>query len=882
MCSSWAARAISAAPMRLPAHGRFKRMDGVENFSPELKRPMGLAAAQARARLEQEGYNELPSTRLRSTFAIAVEVAREPMFLLLIVSVAIYLALGDLREALVLALSLFVILGITIFQERKTERALEALRDLSSPRALVIRDGEQQRIAGREVARGDILILTEGDRVPADAVVLSCNDLLADESLLTGESAPVRKIAADGAAQATRPGGDDLPFLYSGTMLVQGRGMAAVLATGVHTEIGKIGKALQALEPDETFLQKRSAAIIRTFAAVGLSLCGVVIVLYGASRGNWTGGFLAGIALAMSLLPEEIPVVLTVFLAIGAWRMSQRRVLTRRMPAIEALGSATVLCVDKTGTLTLNQMSVRRLFAAGAFYDVENSAAAALPRRFHELVRFAGLASETDPFDPMEKAFKELAERCLDDTEKNKNWTLAHEYSLRPELLALSHVWKSPEHDEYVIATKGAPEAIADLCHFAAEQSAELAGHVEVMARDGLRVLAVAKTGFAGELWPSSQHDFHFEFLGLMGLADPIRVEVPNAIKECNRAGVNVVMITGDYPATARAIGGKIDLPLDREILSGNDVERLSQAELRRRIGQTSIFARVLPEQKLALVEAFKANGEVVAMTGDGVNDAPALKAAHIGIAMGGRGTDVAREAAALVILDDDFSTIVEAIRSGRRIFDNIQKAMGFILSIHVPIAGLALAPLLLDWPLVLAPVHIVFLELIIDPACSIAFEAEPAEANVMKRPPRNPNAPLFSMDQIVFSLFEGFISLLAILLVSGLLLYRGYGEAEVRTVTFATLVLNTVGLIFVNRSRSQNFWRVLRLPNRAVWWVVGGALTLLAAVMYTPQAREVFRFAEPAWTDLMVATTAAVVAVLCLEIAKILRPESAPFQHPR
>ena len=857
-------------------------MDGEQNFPPELKTPTGLSSAEARVRLEQEGYNELPSTRQRSTFAIAVEVAREPMFLLLIVSVAIYLGLGDLREALVLSLSLFVIFGITIFQERKTERALEALRDLSSPRALVIRDGEQQRIAGREVARGDILILTEGDRVPADAVLLACNDLMVDESLLTGESVPVRKVVLNHTQKITRPGGDDLPFVYSGTMLVQGRGVARVLATGVNTEIGKIGKALQALEPDETFLQKRSAIMIRTFAAVGLSLCVVVIVLYGATRGNWMGGFLAGIALAMSLLPEEIPVVLTVFLAIGAWRMSQRRVLTRRMPAIEALGSATVLCVDKTGTLTLNRMSVSRLYAGGEFYDVEGIHDRLLPQRFHELILFSILASEPDPYDPMEKAFKELGDHYLTSLENGKDWRLVHEYSLSPELLALSHVWKTPDSDEYIIATKGAPEAVWDLCHFDSHQREQLSQQVDTMARDGLRVLAVAKARFGKAAWPTSQHEFDFDFLGLIALADPVRPSVPAALKECYGAGIKVVMITGDYPSTAQAIARKAGLNAGTGIVTGLDIQELRAAELRRLIPKTNIFARVLPEQKLNLVEAFKANGDIVAMTGDGVNDAPALKAAHIGIAMGGRGTDVAREAASLVLLDDDFATIVEAIRSGRRIFDNIQKAMGFIFSIHVPIAGLAVLPLLLDWPLVLTPVHIVFLELIIDPACSIAFEAEPAEANVMERPPRNPNAPLFGMGQIVFSLFEGFVGLMAVLLVFGFSLYRGYGEAEVRTLTFATLVLGMLGLIFVNRSRSQNLWRVLRLPNRAVWWVAGGALTFLAAVIYIPQARSVFRFAELGWADLMVAISAAGMAVLCLEIAKVLRPESVPSEQGR
>jgi len=839
--------------------------------------PSGLSTKEVDERLRVHGYNELPSSHRRGTFAIALSVAREPMFSLLIVASIIYLTLGDLREALILAASIFVIMAITIFQQRKTERALEALRDFSSPRALVIRDGEQKRIAGREVVPDDILLLTEGDRVPADAVIVSCNDLAVDESLLTGESVPVRKAAWDGKQQIARPGGDDLPFVYSGTMLGQGRGVARVHATGTRTEIGKIGKALQTLETDETFLQKKSARLIRNLAAVGLSLCALAVTLYGLTRGNWLQGFLVGVALAMALLPEEIPVVLTVFLALGAWRMSQKRVLTRHMPAIETLGSATVLCVDKTGTLTLNRMSVSKLFAGGDFYDVDTNHDKTLPEKFHDLVRFSVLASETDPFDPMEKAFKELGDRQLDHGAIFEDWTLAHEYSLAPDLLALSHVWQSSRSEQYAIATKGAPEAVADLCHFDPEQRTELAAQVDSLAADGLRVLGVAHGAFTGSTWPVSQHDFDFKFLGLIGLSDPVRPAVPAAIQACNQAGIKVVMITGDYPSTAQAIARRIGLDSGNEILVGADIERMPEGELRRRIGDTHIFARVLPEQKLKLVQAFKANGEIVAMTGDGVNDAPALKAAHIGIAMGGRGTDVAREAASLVVLDDDFATIVDAIRSGRRIFDNLQKALGFIFSIHVPIASLALAPLILDWPIVLSPVHIVFLELIIDPACSITFEAEPEELDVMNRPPREPNAPLFGMGQIAFSLFEGFISLLAVLLVFGFYYYLGYGEAKVRTVTFATLVVGMLGLIFVNRSRSQNLWRTLRLPNAAVWWVVGGALSFLAGVIYIPQAREIFRFAELEWSDLMVTIGVGGLAVLCLEIAKVCWRESTP-----
>jgi len=841
-----------------------------ENSTADLV-SLALSSDAAEQRLGEEGYNELPSTQTRSTLAIAFSVAQEPMFLLLIASVTIYLTLGDLREAIILALSLLVILGITIFQERKTERALEALRDLSSPRALVIRDGVERRIAGREVVRGDILILTEGDRVPADAVLMSCNDLMVDESLLTGESLPVRKIASDGARQATRPGGDDLPFVYSGTMLVQGRGIACVTATGARTEIGRIGKALQAIEPDETFLQKKSARLIRVIAVIGLLVCALAVVLYGVMRGNWINGFLAGIALAMALLPEEIPVVLTVFLALGAWRMSQKNVLTRQMPAIESLGAATVLCVDKTGTLTLNRMSARRLCAGGEFHDVDENDRRDLPRQFHELVRFAVLASEIDPFDPMEKAFKTLGDRYLDGAPVHPQWTLAHEYSLSAELLALSHVWKSAQQDEYVIAAKGAPEAIADLCHLDAQRIAENTEHVEAMARDGLRVLGVAQASFGTGQWPESQHDFDFKFLGLIGLADPVRPAVPEAIEECAKAGIQVVMITGDYPSTAQAIARKIGLNSAGATITGAEIERMGEGELRRRIAGTDIFARVLPDQKLKLVEAFKANGEIVAMTGDGVNDAPALKAAHIGIAMGGRGTDVAREAASLVLLDDNFATIVTAIRAGRRIFDNLQKAMRFIFAVHVPIAGLALLPLIFDWPLLLTPVHIVFLELIIDPACSIAFEAELEEANTMARPPRDPQAPLFGKRDIVFSLLQGGAVLLTLLLVFALSLYRGSGETEARALTFATLIVGVVSLIFVNRSWSRNVFHALRSPNRAFWWVVSGALGFLIVVLYVPYLREVFRFGSLRPIDLGICLSTGIMNLSLLVLLKSL-----------
>ena len=752
----------------------------------------GLCEAEALERLRLEGYNELPSSKKRSILAIAFEVAREPMFLLLLSGGAIYMLLGDMQEAFMLLGFVFVVIGITLYQERKTERALEALRDLSSPRAAVIRDGEQKRIAGREVVREDIIILAEGDRVPADALLLACVNLSVDESLLTGESVAVRKVVCDGNLEIPRPGGEDLSAVYAATMVVNGSGIARVKAIGINTEIGKIGKALQRIEPEETLLQKETSLLVRNLAILGLVLFVVVVVVYGFTRGNWLNGLLAGIALAMAMLPEEFPVVLTVFLALGAWRISQKGVLTRRVPAVETLGSASVLCVDKTGTLTLNKMSVRKILVDNKVYESLHSANS-LAEEYHEVVEFSILASQTDPFDPMEKALRKLGNDMLSDTEHlHDNWMLVQEYPLSQKLLAMSRVWKSPDSQHYVIASKGAPEAIADICHLAEKQMRILSEQIDTMAKEGLRIIGVAKADFRQSDLPGEQHDFKFEFLGLVALADPVRPGVSEAIKDCYSAGIRVVMITGDYPVTAQNIADQIGLRQTGGIITGPELGKMDNSELQQRIETVTIFARVVPEQKLRIVDALKAHGEIVAMTGDGVNDAAALKSAHIGIAMGGRGTDVAREASALVLLDDDFSSIVQAVRMGRRIFDNLKKAMAYIFAIHVPIAGMSLLPVLFNWPLVLLPVHIVFLELIIDPACSVVFEAEKEEANVMNRPPRRLEEPLFNRKTIIFSLLQGLSVLVIVAAVFVIAMLRGQGEQDDGPLVLRHLSLQT------------------------------------------------------------------------------------------
>ena len=848
----------------------------------------GLSDADVQARVKTEGYNELPRPDRRTPLRIILEVVREPMLALLLGGGVVYLALGDLKEALILLAFATMSVVITVVQETRTERVLEALRDLTSPRALVIRDGGRKRIAGREVVRGDFVVLEEGDRVPADAVLVQSHDLQTDESLLTGESVPVRKIAIGNAAplKGRRPGGDDLPYVFSGSLVVRGTGIGEVIAIGTLSEIGKIGQSLSTLETEPPRLQAQTRRLVRVFGMVGGAVSVLAVLLYGTLRGGWLDAVLAGIALGMSMLPEEFPVVLTVFMAMGAWRISRARVLTRRAAAIETLGSATVLCTDKTGTLTENRMTIAELRLKNAeIFRPRAASGTKMPEHFHNLVEFGILASAPEPFDPMDKAFHDLGRDRLAQTEHlpGPEWKLVHAYGLRPDLLAMSHAWQAAEgKQEFVIAAKGAPEAIAGLCHLSVADLSALTQSVDAMAAEGLRVLGVARASFARQAWPDSQRDFAFEFLGLVGLADPLRASVPDAVSECRSAGIKVVMITGDYPATARAIARQAGLDA-ADVVIGEELEKLSEAELVLRVRTATVFARIMPEQKLRIVTAFKASGEIVAMTGDGVNDAPSLKAAHIGIAMGGRGTDVAREASSIVLLDDEFGSIVKSVRLGRRIYDNLRKAMAFIFAVHVPIAGLVLLPLLFGLPILFGPVHIAFLEMVIDPVCSLVFEAEKEEDDVMRRPPRAPDELLFSGALIGWSLLQGALAFVVVATIFVVALGRGMPEAEVRALAFFSLVVTIVSLIFVNRSFSASLLTALRRPNRTLSLVLLAVLAMLSLTLLWPFARGLFRFGPLHVDDLAVTLGAGIVVLVLLESLKLLyaRWRQRQFQGP-
>jgi Ca2+-transporting ATPase len=839
-----------------------------EGVSRPAHHVSGLGTQEAAERLRRDGPNELPRAGRRKVWRILRDVLSEPMFGLLIGAGLIYLLLGDHVEALLLLVFASLSVAIAVIQEARSERVLDALRDLTSPRALVIRDGERRRIAGRDVVCGDLVLLSEGDRVPADAVLLEARELLTDESLLTGESVPVRKQAvATDVRQTVHPGGDDLPHVFSGTLIVRGQGLAEVLATGPRSEIGHIGQVLAQIETAPANLTRQTGRLVRIAAAIGFVCCVAVVLLYGLLRGSWLDALLAGVALGMSMLPEEFPLVLTVFMVMGAWRMSQARVLTRRASAIETLGEATVLCTDKTGTLTENRMSVSVLQVGQQRVTVAETQS--LSPDFRHLATTAGLASAPDAYDPMDQAFKSLAKR---DGDNDAEWTLVRSYGLQPDLLAVTQVWR-PEAEGTMIggplrvAAKGAPEAIAQLCQLDQATRDELARSADRLAEAGMRVLAVAEATAEGTL-PESPRAFTFRLLGLAGLADPLRSSVPAAIAECRAAGLRIVMITGDYAVTARAIAREAGLDADL-VLDGPTIARMTDAELQDRVRQVSVFARIVPAQKLRIVQALKLGGQVVAMTGDGVNDAPCLKAADIGIAMGGRGTDVAREAASLVLLDDDFGSIVRTIRLGRRIYDNLRKAMAYIVAVHVPIAGLALLPLLTGLPLIFGPVHIAFLEMVIDPVCSMVFEAEREEPNIMNRPPRAAGGSLFSPGLVAWGLLQGVIAFVALATLYTVALHNGLPEEDARALTFVSLVLVDLGLVLVNRGFGSSLRDLLGHRNRAMLIVSVVTVLMLSLVLAVPLGRELFRFGPLHWDDVALVAVIVVAVVALLDVLK-------------
>ncbi len=827
---------------------------------------VGLTSEQAKKRQVEYGRNEL-TPRKKAGFARKVlHILAEPMFLLLIVAALIYFILGEPRDGAIMLIFVLGVISIDVIQEWKTDKTLSALKDLSAPRARVVRDGVEREIASADLVPGDVLLLSEGVKIPADGRVLKCSDLCVDESSLTGEAEGVWKSAVDAAAEPT---GDywRKDHCYAGTLVTQGTAAIQVEKIGAATEYGKIGVNVAAAPDEPTPLQKQTGRLVKTcagIAAVLFALVGAATYLNipdHAPGARFIESVLSGITLAMAMIPEEFPVILTVFLSMGAWRLAKKNSLVRRLPSVETLGAVSVLCVDKTGTITLNRMTVQEIWAPGGDE--------------HALCETMGLGCETDAYDPMEKAMLSFCDDMGIPKEHLFSGELVSEYAFTNELKMMGHVWR--RGGRLLVAAKGSPERLLPLCDMTAEER-ETAGHTLLkMGKEGLRVIAVGRMRLADEsAIPEKLTDCRLGFLGLVGLADPPREGVARDIAQCCKAGIRVVMITGDNGITASAIARKIGIPGAENIITADTLKSMTDEELREKVKTVSIFSRVIPEHKMRIVKAFRDNGEIVAMTGDGVNDAPALKYADIGIAMGKRGSEVSREAADLILMDDNFTTIVDTVRDGRRIYDNIRKAIGYVFTIHIPIAlSSLLAPLMGIAPgaLFLLPLHVVLLELIIDPTCSVVLERQPAEEDIMRRPPRNAKEPMLTKGLLVKSLAQGLMIFTA---AFGTYLWALAGNPvnapAARAMGLSIVMLANLLLVQVNASERDFIFRTARrLAKDKVMWAVN-LLTLagLAAILYTP-LHEVLKLAPLNGAQLMTVLGMALVSTLWYELVKAI-----------
>lgn len=820
----------------------------------------GLTLEEVKQRQAQFGKNELTPSKKDGFLKKAFHIISEPMFLLLIIAAVIYLILGELIDGIMMLVFISAIIVIEIVQEWRTDKTLERIKDLSAPKIKVIRDGTEQQIASSELVPGDIMLISEGVKIPADGVIIKCNDLCIDESSLTGEAEGVWKTSDNTKS-------DDYwrrDYCYAGTLVTQGSAIVQVERIGLQTEYGKIGKAVTQSQPQRSPLQKQIGSLVKVCGLLAIIFFVVIVTVtyfnmsgY-STRDRITESILTGLALAMGLIPEEFPVILTIFLAMGAWRLARKNSLVRNTSAIETLGAVSVLCVDKTGTITMNQMTVQDS------WEVDSS-----------LARIMGLACETDAYDPMEKAMLKYCESKDLDKTKLFSGELITEYPFTNELKMMGHVWKC--NNEIIIAAKGSPEQVLTLCKLSEKELKKVEEQIQKMSEQGLRTIAVAQCRVKNEKSiPKTITDCSLTFCGLVGLADPPRDSVYASISTCKKAGIRVVMITGDNGVTASSIAKKIGMSNCDNIITGKMLDEMTDEQLREAVKVTNIFSRVIPEHKMRIVKAFKDNGEIVAMTGDGVNDAPALKYADIGIAMGKRGSEVSREAADIILMDDDFTTIVDTVKDGRRIYDNIRKAVGYVLTLHVPILLSAfLAPLIGIEPamLMLLPLHIVLMELVTDPTCSIVLERQPAETGIMNRMPRKPNESLLNKETLLKSICQGLATFAAGFITYYIVLKSSNDAVVARTMGFSILVLANLFLVQVNSSDIDSMFSCAKkLFKDKIIWIINAAIIIgLLLIIYSP-LNSYFKFGSISALQFLLVLGLAMASVFWYEIVKFIK----------
>ncbi|MDB2156676.1 cation-translocating P-type ATPase [Clostridium butyricum] len=818
----------------------------------------GLNSEEVEKLQKKYGMNELVIQEKPNMLKKFLGVFKEPMFLLLLIAATVYFLLGAPKDGAIMLVFVGFVASITFIQEWKTEKTMNALKDLTSPKVNTLRNGKNILIKSTELVPGDVVFLSEGERIPADCIVLEPSNFSVDEFILTGESEYVMKVSTTQSEKSTDYWKKDI--LYAGTLCVFGKCTAIVKFTGINTEYGKIGKAISEAKDEPTPLQKKVSILVKNIAIAGVILCISVMVASYFYSFNILNSILSGISLAMAIIPEEFPVVLTVFLSMGAYRLAKNNTLMRKISAVETLGSATVLCVDKTGTITQNKMKVKSIYSDGRIFNNEDL-------KNQELSDLMVLSCEKDPYDPMEKAILEAAN--LSQLETLYKYDLSKKIAFDSKTKRMANIYI--KDNTYYVAVKGSAETVLGLCNLDKQRMDEINIEIDKMASNGLRVLALADC--TSEKVYEDLECYELTFKALVGLQDPPKEGVEEAIKLCKKAGIRVVMITGDYSKTAMAIGEEIGLKFTDKVIVGNEIDSLSENELCEVVKSCDVFSRVIPEQKMKIVKALKKNGEIVAMTGDGVNDAPALKSADIGIAMGQRGTEVAKEAAHMILMDDNFTTIVKSVKDGRRVYDNIRKAMVYILIIHIPIAAMAMFAPLFNLPPLLLPMHIMLLELIIDPTCSIVFEGEPAEANIMENPPRPPQEPLLTRNLTIKVVLQGVVMFLAAFMPFHYMIDLGISSEYARSFSLITFIVANVTLVLVNRSNTELLYHLIKEKGSKVRLIVNSmALIMVFAIVYIPILNGFFRTEKIGIYPLIFAIVLGFISTGWWEIVKIIR----------
>jgi Ca2+-transporting ATPase len=823
----------------------------------DINRPGGLSEIEIAALQKKHGKNVFHFERQYRFLRLLLSVFREPMFILLIVACILYFILGQSSEGIMMAITMAIVAAISVYQDAKSAKALNALKQYTEPRVKVIRNAIETTINIEELVPGDIMLLEEGMKIPADAIVIQANDLSVNESIITGESLPVIK---SGSEQANR--------LYQGSTIESGKCVAKVTATGNDAMLGKIGKAVTAYTYPKTLLQAQVNRFVRRLALFGLFGFVIILLVNYFHYHDITTSLLFALTLAMSAVPEEIPVAFSSFMALGAYKLSKSGIISRQPRIIENLGAVTVLCLDKTGTITENKMTVKTVYDYRSDVVIETEEKNLVLNR--RLLLFAALASETNPFDSMEKAIWS-AYRDSDTGREYEDYKMIYEYPLEGQPPMMAHIYRT-ENNTIVAAGKGATERILQVCKMDEETTARVTKHVNEFASKGYRVLGVASALHSHTGFPSHQDDFNWEFLGLLALYDPPKSNVKDVLKKINSAGIKVKLLTGDFSETAMNIGNQVGIDTSDGYINGEQVIAMSDIELRDAVSHVSIYTRMFPDAKLKVIEALKANREIVAMTGDGINDAPALKAADIGIAMGQKGTETARRAADLIITDDNLEKMVTAISEGRKIFNNLLKGIRYIISIHIPIILIASLPLIFGWvyPNIFTPVHVIFLELIMGPTCSIFFENEPVEKNLMLLPPRSRTQGLFTLEEFLVGIVLGLTITTGALILYHVFMTAHYSIEETRTIVFTTLILANVFLTFTARSLTESIYYTIRYKNILAPLVVVISAIFLLSLQFVPPVRILFKMTTLTLNEFLICFAVAFASVMWFEVYKM------------